>query len=164
MRRTISHPLKCAAAALALLAAGTASAHTSVSVGVDLGWIGAPVYGRVVAGDPYWPGPRYWGPPVYRPWVALPPPVIYAPPPVVYAPPVVVAPPPPPRVHGSESVPPRKPDPIIYPRNGQDDRQTEADRQACNRWATTQKSAMEDASVFQRAVEACMDGRGYSMR
>lgn len=162
MRRTISTPLKCAAAALVLLAAGAANARTSVSVGVDLGWIGAPVYGRVVAGDPYWHGPRYWGPPPYRPWVVVPPPpVIYAPPPVVYTAPVVVEPA---RPSGSESVPPKKPEPIIYPRHGQDERQTEADRQACNRWATTQKAAMEDASVFQRAVEACMDGRGYSMR
>jgi hypothetical protein len=60
--------------------------------------------------------------------------------------------------------PPRKPDPIIYPRNGQNAQQTEADRQDCNRWATTQPSALNDASVFNRAVEACMDGKGYSMR
>jgi len=60
--------------------------------------------------------------------------------------------------------PASKPDPIIYPRNGQSAAQTEADRQDCNRWATTQPSAMNDASVFGRAVEACMDGRGYSMR
>jgi len=57
-----------------------------------------------------------------------------------------------------------KPDPIIYPRNNQSPQQTEADRQDCNRWATTQPSAMNSASVFQRAVEACMDGRGYTMR
>src|SRR5438105_5197778 len=56
------------------------------------------------------------------------------------------------------------PDPIIYPRNGQSAQQTEADRQECNRWATTQPSAMADASVFHRAVAACMDGHGYSMK
>ena len=56
------------------------------------------------------------------------------------------------------------PTPIIYPRNGQSAQQQEADMQACNRWATTQPAAMNDASVFQRSVEACMDGRGYSMR
>ena len=61
-------------------------------------------------------------------------------------------------------VAPPRPDPIIYPRNGQSTAQTEADRQECNRWATTQPSAMNDAGVFNRAVEACMDGRGYSMR
>ena len=37
-------------------------------------------------------------------------------------------------------------------------------RQDCNRWATSQPTAMNDAGVFNRAVEACMDGRGYSMR
>ncbi|MDY0744899.1 DUF6515 family protein [Paucibacter sp. R3-3] len=75
---------------------------------------------------------------------------------VAVAAPVVapVAPPP----------PAAKPDPIIYPRNGQSAAQTEADRQECNRWATTQPSAMNSASVFSRAVEACMDGRGYTMK
>jgi hypothetical protein len=60
--------------------------------------------------------------------------------------------------------PPARPDPIIYPRSGQTPAQTEADRQACNRWATTQQNAMSDSSVFNRATEACMDGRGYTMR
>jgi hypothetical protein len=56
------------------------------------------------------------------------------------------------------------PDPVIYPRNGQNPQQTEADRQDCNRWATTQPAAMADASVFHRAVLACMDGRGYTLK
>ena len=56
------------------------------------------------------------------------------------------------------------PDPIFYPRNGQTPAQTEADRQDCNRWATTQAGAMSDAQVFQRATYACMDGRGYTVR
>ena len=56
------------------------------------------------------------------------------------------------------------PDPVIYPRNGQSADQTEADRLECNRWATTLPSAMADASVFNRATAACMDGRGYSIR
>lgn len=55
-------------------------------------------------------------------------------------------------------------DPIIYPRNGQGAQQLEFDRQDCNRWATTQPAAMQDGSVYNRAVEACMDGRGYTMR
>ena len=77
-----------------------------------------------------------------------------APPPVVYAEPPAPA------------MPPVKalPEPIFYPRQGQDAAQLEADRQACNRWATTQPSAMADASVFHRATLACMDGRGYSAR
>ena len=56
------------------------------------------------------------------------------------------------------------PDPVIYPRNGQGAAQTESDRRACDRWAMTQPNAMADASVFQRATLACMDGRGYTMR
>ncbi len=55
-------------------------------------------------------------------------------------------------------------EPIIYPRNGQSAEQTESDRRECNRWATTQPNAVADAGVFQRAVEACMDGRGYTLR
>ena len=50
------------------------------------------------------------------------------------------------------------------PRNGQSPAQTEADRQDCNRWATTQQNALSDAQVFQRATYACMDGRGYTVR
>ncbi len=61
--------------------------------------------------------------------------------------------------------PPRGlPDPIIYPRNGQSAAQLEADRQECNRWATTQPLALAEADVFQRAVAACLDGRGYTVR
>lgn len=78
---------------------------------------------------------------------------------------VVVAPPAEAAVAQPAPVPaPARPDPIIYPRNGQTATQTEADRQECNRWATTQPASMNDASVFNRAVEACMDGKGYSMR
>ncbi len=88
--------------------------------------------------------------------------VYYATAPGGYA---VVAPPP-----GADTVQPAPaaapvpPDPIIYPRNGQSAQQTEADRQACNRWAATQPGAVADAQVFQRAVAACMDGRGYTLR
>jgi hypothetical protein len=59
---------------------------------------------------------------------------------------------------------PAAPDPIIYPRNNQSSAQTEADRRDCNGWATSQPSAMADSKVFQRAVDACMDGRGYTVR
>ena len=80
---------------------------------------------------------------------------------------VVVAPPP-----GAETMQaapppaptPVAPDPIFYPRNNQSAAQTEADRRDCNAWATTQPQAMADAKVFQRATDACMDGRGYSVR
>ncbi|MGE5336554.1 MAG: DUF6515 family protein [Gemmatimonadota bacterium] len=76
---------------------------------------------------------------------------------------VVVAPPP-----GLESTPPpppapSPPEPVIYPRNGQSPQQTDADRSACAQWATQQATG-KDASVFQRAFAACMDGRGYTVR
>jgi Family of unknown function (DUF6515) len=80
--------------------------------------------------------------------------VVVAPPPGVDTT-QTVAPPPP---------PPVAPDPIFYPRNNQSAAQTEADRRECNSWATTQPNAMADAKVFQRATEACMDGRGYTVR
>ena len=63
---------------------------------------------------------------------------------------------------GANSAPSTAPNPIFYPRNGQSAEQTEADLQACNRWAATQQDALNDATVFQRAVAACMDGRGYT--
>ena len=56
------------------------------------------------------------------------------------------------------------PEPIVYPNRGQSAAQTEADRQACDRWATTQPSAMADASVFHRATLACLEGRGYTVK
>ena len=58
----------------------------------------------------------------------------------------------------------RAPDPIFYPVHGQSAATTESDRRDCNRWATTQSGAMADASVFQRATFACMEGRGYTVR
>jgi len=55
------------------------------------------------------------------------------------------------------------PEPILYPRNQQSAMQTQADRQACNRWASEQPGAT-DPSVYQRAQAACLDGRGYTVR
>ena len=129
---------------LAALGAAPAQAHGHWRGGVSIG-IGLPLYF----------GPQY------GPWYGYPY-GYYAPAPVVVAPPppVVVADPP-----AVQPVPAKAaPDPIFYPRNGQSATQLEADRQACNRWATTQPAAMADASVFQRATLACMDGHGYSAR
>jgi hypothetical protein len=80
--------------------------------------------------------------------------VVTAPPPEAATAQVMPAPPP----------PAPKAEPIIYPRNGQSPEQLESDRRDCNRWATTQPNAQADSSVFNRAVEACMDGRGYTMK
>ena len=89
----------------------------------------------------------------YPGYVVVEPPPVYYPAPVQPMPQPLAAPP----AQGSA-------DPVIYPRNGQSAAQSEADRLACNRWATSLPSAMADASVFNRATAACMDGRGYTVR
>jgi hypothetical protein len=68
--------------------------------------------------------------------------------------------------HSGQPVPQAAPapEPIFYPKNGQSAATTESDRRECNRWATTQAGAMNDASIFQRATFACMEGRGYTVR
>ncbi len=55
-------------------------------------------------------------------------------------------------------------DPIVYPRNGQEAPQIGVDLRECRDWAGTQPGAPDDAEVFRRALEACLDGRGYSVR
>jgi hypothetical protein len=145
MSRPIHLPLIVLAALLASEAAQAHGRHGRWWGGVSIG-IGVPLYLGPYGGA-Y--GGAYGGP-----WVGYPAPVVVAPPPVVYAEP------PAPPVPAARALP----DPIFYPRQGQAAAQLEADRQECNRWATTQPSAMADASVFHRATLACMDGRGYSAR
>jgi hypothetical protein len=166
------------AASAVLLAGATTSTHAGgVSVGVD---VGLPVAGAYAsAGGPvgmvnvgYRGGHGYRGSP-YRggggwgwglglglgtglllaaPWYYPPATTV-----IVEQPPqTLVVPPAPPQ--------PVRPEPVIYPRNGQTAQQLEADRQECNRWATTQPAALNDSSVFMRAVDACMDGRGYTTK
>ena len=82
---------------------------------------------------------------------------VVAPPPGVdpnAPPPVTVAGPPP---------APSIADLVVYPRQGQSPQQTESDRTACAQWATPE-AAGKDASVYQRAMSACMDARGYTVR
>ena len=138
--------------AAALLAGASAAVQARPVVSVELG-VGVPVYGAgYYAGGHRWRHGGVW----LAPWWG--PQIVFTAPPVVYAaPPVALEPAP-------VSVPATRPDPVIYPRTGQSAAQTEADRQDCNRWAVTQPAALADAAVFQRAVEACMDGRGYTMR
>ena len=135
--------------ALAELATETAQAHGRGGRwwgGVSIG-IGVPL----VVGPGYY-GPGYYGPGYYGAWPAYPAPVVVAPP-VAYAEPA------------AQPVPAKPaPEPIFYPRQGQSAAQVEADRQECNRWATTQPAAMADASVFHRATLACMDAHGYTAR
>ena len=90
--------------------------------------------------------------------------------PYYYDPPLVIAPvylnvdPVAPARTGQPVPQQRAVEPIFYPKNGQSAEATEADRRECNRWATTQPGAMADASIFQRATFACMEGRGYTVR
>jgi hypothetical protein len=122
-------------AAVAVAALLTTPAEAArVAIGVG---IGVPFAGYY--------GPGYWGPYYGSRYVYLPAPVT-----VVSAAPAQVA--------------PAGPNPIFYPKNSQDAGQTEADRQECNRWAATQPAALLDASVFQRATYACMEGRGYTVK
>lgn len=141
MPRAIHLPLIVCAALLTSEAAQAHGRHGRWSGGISIG-IGVPLYV-----GPY--GGYYGGP-----WLGYPAPVIVVPPPQVYVEPAVPAAP-------AAKAPP---DPIFYPQQGQGAAQLEADRQECNRWATTQPSAMADAGVFHRATLACMDGRGYSAR
>jgi uncharacterized membrane protein len=113
--------------------------------GVSIG-IGVPLYGAYAY-------PGYYGHPGYVAYpYGYPGYVVSTLPPVAYEP-VPAAPP-----------APAAPDPIFYPNRGQSAAKAEADRQACNRWAMTQRDAVADASVFHRATLACMEGRGYTVR
>jgi hypothetical protein len=110
--------------------------HWGLGVGIGIG-LAAPLLYRSY--DPYYPSG----------------PVLVAPPGAVYA----TEPAPVPLI-----APMAQPEPIIYPRGGQNAAQLEADRRDCNRWAIGQPSAMADAQVFHRATLACMEGRGYTVR
>jgi hypothetical protein len=146
-------------AALAVMALASAPAHSYTRVH------GAPVWSPSVSIGIGWHGGHHhrgwggvWLAPAWPRYVwAAPPVVVFAPPPVVA---VAEDGKPPPVL----SARPSAPDPILYPRNGQCPEQTESDRRECNRWATTQPTAMADSSVFNRAVDACLDGRGYTVR
>jgi hypothetical protein len=60
---------------------------------------------------------------------------------------------------------------FVYPRNGQTEAQLAADRRDCNNWAAAQTgfdpSRVGDPQSqprFQRAVSACLEARGYTVR
>jgi len=67
---------------------------------------------------------------------------------------------------------------FIYPRNGQTADQQSSDRYECHRWAVDQSGfdptqggggvspdqAGAKRSDYRRAIEACLDGRGYTVR
>jgi hypothetical protein len=96
--------------------------------------------------------------------------VVAAPPPDAQ---IVMQPPPlPPVAESVPFAPPVGDGLIVYPKNGQSARKTEADRAECTRWAVNQtgydpaRSAPSDPrlSDFQRAAGACLEAHGYTVR
>ncbi len=63
---------------------------------------------------------------------------------------------------------------FVYPRQGQSPEQTAADRYACHQWAVSQTGtdptaggaslSSQKRADYQRALGACLDGRGYTVR
>ncbi|OGP86581.1 MAG: hypothetical protein A2V87_11710 [Deltaproteobacteria bacterium RBG_16_58_17] len=66
---------------------------------------------------------------------------------------------------------------FIYPRQGQSERQQADDRYACHRWAVSQTGydpthppgapeiqTSQKRADYQRAMGACLDGRGYTVK
>lgn len=63
---------------------------------------------------------------------------------------------------------------FVYPRQGQTAEQQAADRYACHQWAITQAGVdpttnsagvpAQKRTDYQRALGACLDGRGYTVR
>jgi len=86
---------------------------------------------------------------------------------------VVVAPP---KEEVSQAPPPAE-QMFIYPRQGQTAQQQADDRYACHRWAVDQTGfdptqppgsaellRLEKRADYQRAMSACLDGRGYTVK
>lgn len=54
---------------------------------------------------------------------------------------------------------------FMYPKNGQSAEQQREDRIACERWAADQVgNGGSDSDEYRRAMTACAEGRGYSVR
>jgi hypothetical protein len=122
-------------------------------------------------------GGGYWG--WWAPWAviggaAVLAPYYYAPyySPYYYAPPPVY-------VQPAPSVPPLTAENIfIYPRKGQSEELQAKDRYECHRWAVSQTGydptqppagvpaaqMSQKRADYQRAMGACLDGRGYTMK
>ena len=79
------------------------------------------------------------------------------------------APPPPPSQNG---------DVFVYPKNGQSDEQQSRDKYECHKWAQGESGfdptqpnggvspgeASSKRAAYQRAIGACLEGRGYSVK
>jgi hypothetical protein len=60
----------------------------------------------------------------------------------------------------------------VYPRNGQSDQQTADDRFECHKWAVSQtgfdptrsENTQGTVAEYRRAIGACLDARGYTVK
>jgi hypothetical protein len=53
----------------------------------------------------------------------------------------------------------------MYPKNGQSPEQQATDKAECQKWASEQAGQVaQNAPDYQRAMVACVEGRGYSAR
>ena len=116
----------------------------------------AVIGGAAVLAAPYYYAPYYYAPP---------PVVIQEQPPVYFQPAPSVTPP------STERI-------FVYPRQGQSEELQAKDRYECHSWAVSQThydptqpaSGMPAAQLnqmradYQRAMGACLDGRGYTMK
>ena len=121
----------------------------------------AVIGGAAVLAAPYYYAPYYYSPYYY----ASPPVVIQEQPPVYFQPAPSVTPP------STERI-------FVYPRQGQSEELQAKDRYECHSWAVSQThydptqpaSGMPAAQLnqmradYQRAMGACLDGRGYTMK
>ena len=137
--------------------------------------------GLIIGGVLGWGlGPHYYYPPRYY----YPPPQYYYPPPNYYYPP----PPPPPDYYAPPSAEGSQAPPstsqgaggrmFIYPRQNQSEAQQNKDFDACHSWAVSQTGfdpskppdgapdaqAVQKSTDYLRAISACLDARGYTMR
>lgn len=114
----------------------------------------------------WWPWAVFGGAAALAPYYA-PPPVVTQEQPPVYAQPAPSIP----TSLSAEKI-------FVYPRKGQSEEQQAKDRNECNRWAVSQThydptqpiSGMPGVQLRQmhadylRAMDACLDARGYTMR
>jgi hypothetical protein len=137
--------------------------------------------GLIIGGAIAWSlAPRYYYPPQYY---YNPPPAYYSPPPLNYypPPPVYNAPPPEANTNPGEAgqAPPSGGQLFIYPRQEQSQEKLEGDRNQCHAWALGQTrydptkpppSDMSPVQIsqksddYQRALGACLEARGYTVR
>ena len=118
----------------------------------------------VIGGTAVLAAPYYYAP-YYSPYYASPTVIIREQPPVYFQPAPSVTPP------STERI-------FVYPRQGQSEELQAKDRYECHSWAVSQThydptqltSGMPEAQLnqmradYQRAMGACLDGRGYTMK